>query len=793
MTPARFTSTCVSALLLTLCPLAFPQTSNPAASYIFPAGAQRGQTVQVTVGGLFLLQDPWLELTDPDLQVPGRLTTIHTTRLNGPQLTGQPSLEPDEYPQDHQGMMTVDASAPIGSRPWRVWTAQGATKSRVFVVGDLPEIVEEEMEGTPLPVPVSVPVTINGRINPRTDVDIWTFDARRGQTYAVELASRSILSSLDGRIALYANGVQVADDIGTQSSDPVICFKATHDGPHQIHVHDVGHAGGPSFVYRLTVRPGLRTTAVYPLGGQRGTTIRCEVGLTASTGPAGTHVDAVSLPDGARHGDITMTPLTVYDLKTERVRFQVSDLPEQLEQEPNDAPVTTMPVAEPVVLNGRIGTPGDIDLWPLQVQAQQPVELRLSASRLGSRLLPSMDVIDADGVPLQPDTSSSAASETPTADLTLSFVPEKDKVCWVRIRDRFASRGGPGFGYRLQVGAPEPGFHLQLQTDAVTAVRGSEATIPILVERQGGFSGPVQLEISGLPPETTPGETLIPADQSEFALKLATSESSPIGGHRLQVSGVSVTESASFRELATAPLAVSPQAVDSVLLSIAVATPFRFKNRGPYYAAVHAGTVYRHPFSVERNGFAGPISVRIADRQRRHLQGVRGYEDCVIPANTTDFEFPFYLPPDMSRDRLGRCLVMGVAEVTDEAGNRHQVAFTDGEESQAPINVKAPRLDIFCPRTSIYAPSESTMEIEFQVKRAEQLHLPVEVRLLVPPHIRGVHSNPVTLAADESQGSLQVRRDATAGPFNCPLIVQAMATENGDPVVAETHVEIVTD
>ena len=51
------------------------------------------------------------------------------------------------------------------------------------MVGDMPEIVEQEIDGDTVPVAVQLPVTINGRIFPRENVDAWTFPARAGQTF----------------------------------------------------------------------------------------------------------------------------------------------------------------------------------------------------------------------------------------------------------------------------------------------------------------------------------------------------------------------------------------------------------------------------------------------------------------------------------------------------------------------------------------------------------------------------------------------------------------------------------
>ena len=63
--------------------------------------------------------------------------------------------------------------------------------------------------------------------------------------------------------------------------------------------------------------------------------------------------------------------------------------------------------------------------------------------------------------------------------------------------------------------------------------------------------------------------------------------------------------------------------IDSVRLAVALPTPFLIK--GPVdFGWSPRGTVHHRRYLLERNGFTGPIEVRLADRQARHLQGVTG-------------------------------------------------------------------------------------------------------------------------------------------------------------------------
>src|SRR5205085_2794234 len=141
------------------------------------------------------------------------------------------SQQAEDYPKDHAGSVKIAADADLGVRHWQVWTSQGATTAGKFVVGDLPEIVEQETDGAPIPVEVKLPVTINGRIFPREDVDVWTFRASAGQPITCEVQARRLGSAFDAE-------VQVVDPSGKRvpvrgrpiGGDPRFHFTAPADG-----------------------------------------------------------------------------------------------------------------------------------------------------------------------------------------------------------------------------------------------------------------------------------------------------------------------------------------------------------------------------------------------------------------------------------------------------------------------------------------------------------------------------------------------------------------------------------
>src|SRR6185436_4489948 len=193
------------ALILSACLLAgIVQAEPPSVSHIFPAGGQRGTKAEVRVGGFYLHGRAAFEMTGGGVQASPEVKDIENFWIEGPMILKPESQGKEDYPKDHAGEVTIARDATPGVRHWHCRTSQGTTATMKFVVGDLPEVVEHEMDGTPIPEHVTLPVTVNGRIFPREDVDLWTFHADKGQTISCSLASRSLGYPLEAALEIIA-------------------------------------------------------------------------------------------------------------------------------------------------------------------------------------------------------------------------------------------------------------------------------------------------------------------------------------------------------------------------------------------------------------------------------------------------------------------------------------------------------------------------------------------------------------------------------------------------------------
>ena len=754
---------------------------EPAAAYIFPAGGQRGTKVEFRVGGMYLHEGAALEMLGPGVSASPRIVPVETIWFEGPIVPLPASQQKEDYPKDYSGSATIAADAPLGLRNWRVATSQGATPSLKFVVGDLPEVVEQETDGEPLPVAVTLPVTVNGRIFPREDVDEWEFEAKQGELVCAETMSARLGYPLRPRLVLVdAHDRPLAEDFASLDGDARLSAVIPADGRYRVRIDDVKFSGLQDYVYRLTLAKGPQVERAYPLGGRRGTKLSL-----APSGPgiASEKLD-IELPADAPES--FRLPLGASLSGVSSVFLDIDDLPELLETGPNDEPAVAATIQLPAVCNGRIETPGDKDCWACELGQGEVVEFDVRAARLGSPLDAVLVILDGEGKEV------ARADDQPNnqTDARLQFTAPKAGRYAARVEERFASRGGDAFAYRLRVSAPRPDFRLAFASDAVTLYRGATAKLRVSAERLGGFAGPIKLAVEGLPGGVNVAPAEVGANQPQADLTFTADAAAKIETARLRIVGAAEIDGQARSHAATLPTPRGEMPLDSVLLAVSLPTPFKVVGAYDITFVPRGGKLSRN-YTIERNGFAGPLEVRLADRQTRHLQGVTG-PAIVVPPEASACTYEVYLPPWMELGRTSRSIVMAVGLITDADGSRHTVSYTSQNQNEQIVALVGPgELSLQSDRASFAARPESTLEIPLRVLRGKSLAGPVKLDLIVPPHIHGLSADAVAVPQDADQALLKLRFAREFGPLNMPFTIRAVMDAGGRPAVAETKIELV--
>lgn len=769
---------------------------EPFASYIFPAGGQIGSTVHARVGGCYFHGAAGFEMLGPGVSAPARVIETNTIWFEGPLIVQPASQRSEDYPRDHAATLRIEPNALPGPRHWRVWTSQGATPAMKFIVGELPEVIETEMNGEPLPVAVALPVTINGRIFPREDVDVWEFSARAGQPLTLALAAQSFGSPLQARLAVFdAAGRVLQETIATQRGDPTLHFTAPAAGTYRVRVDDVNGGGLQNYIYRLTLTDRPALTRVFPLGGKRGATTTLE--LSGHALP----VKSVSVQLPTTGSGAAAVPLAANEKFFATALLELDDLPEKIHSGSIDSFTT------PANLNGRIASPGATNAWRFTAKKGDALELTLTAPRLGSSLTPVLAITDAAG---QSVTRAEAAPGEPS-DLALNFKAPADGEFTIHVSDRFVSRGGPEFAYRLRVAPPAtaPDFQLTFASDALTVIREAvdgEAAAPgkpkrtgkqqpgklkINVLATGGFRGDIELEVVGLPPGVTVSGNKIAGGRNTAELNFTAEATAKIAATHLLVRGTATLGGERVTRTATLPAPRGEAALDSVLLAIALPTPFKFTSDF-LMNIVPRGSTYRRPYQLERGGFAGPLVAKLADRQGRHLQGVTAPPVEISPGEDR-FEFEVTFPPGMELGRTSRSQVMLLGTLRDHDGSDHIVSYTQNEQNDQVITItQAGLMELELDASSVRVTPGGTVRIPFHLRRDKTI-APDSVRVdLRPPlHMKGVRAEPVTVPAGSDRGVMEIRFDGSPGPFNLPCPVRATTLDAKRPHTAEAFIEFV--
>jgi hypothetical protein len=777
----------------------FVKADAPTAIYLFPAGGQRGTTTEIRIGGCDLHDGCPFEMTGVGVSAGVRTKPAEKTIwFEGPVIPLPDSQAKETYPSDHIVDVSIARDAPFGFRKARLWNSQGLSESLKFVIGDLPEIVEQEVDGAPIPAAVQLPITINGRTFPREDVDVWTFEGKAGVSYACEVMAARLGSPLDSHLDVRGpKNVLIADNDDYFGSDSYLRFTAPEDGIYQVSIHDMNFGGLQDYVYRLTITDGPQIESVFPLGGRRGTSVPLR--FTGQLVPE----DTVFLEMPSTSENTCINQFVFGGQSSNPVLLELGDLPEVLELEPNDLttvsnasdpnasePNASEPLQLPVVLNGQIARAGDLDDWRVSLVKDQSVELEVHAAQLGSRLNSVVSVLDASGKEL----ASNDDSANGQSDSKLVFKVPSDGVYQVTIRDRFGHRGGQAFAYRLKVQptATEPDFELLLPSEVLNLQRGREVKFKVTAKRLQGLTGPIALSFDGLPEGVTVQGDAIPDKKNEVTLVFKAAEKAPITRSRVALLGSAKVGVQELTHKAVLPqAAIDDTEIDHLSLAVTVPTPFKiFGKFETKYAA--RGSTFVRQFSIDRGGFEGPITVRLAERQVRHLQGVTG-PTIVVPPGVNEFDYPTHLPPWMEIGRTSRTCLMGVGDIQDPDGTVHRVSFTSQEQfDQIIVLVDPGQLDIHLDRTSIQASPNEVARVTVAVSRGQGLKGAVRIELIPPDHIRCVSASAITVPPDQQSGVLELKfAGGNLSSFNMPLKIRATANVDGYPYTAEEEITIV--
>lgn len=474
----------------------------------------------------------------------------------------------DVTPQSESGKLEIVIPADLpADRVWvRLYNAEGTSASVPFLIGQLPEISEQEPNNAArtaqaLPDPN---VTINGALA-GADVDAFAVKLEAGQTLVAALdANTRVGSPMDAILQVATpEGIVLAENHDDLGLDPRLAFTAEKPGTYAVRLFafsaapdaTIAFRGGDDFIYRLTLTTGPFITHALPLAAPRS-----GPGTVEAAGwnvPAGTKLPVVPFGGARLANDQELEPLELRrspdarlgfvfspgQASSARVRLSpYSTVPGVAGSDPNKPLALTLPSA----VTGWLKTRRQSDSYTIPLKKGEQLVVSVESRSFGLPLDPVLKLADPQGAVVA-EADDTGASPDPL----LSHTAAHDGDYRVTVSDRF-DQAGERCLYLLTARLDEPDFELSVAADSLVVTPEKPTEFAVKVARHG-TPGPITIQPAELPPGVTaPAVVSEPSGPTAGEVKLTfTTAGQPFSGP-LRITG-KATEPKPLERLARTP------------------------------------------------------------------------------------------------------------------------------------------------------------------------------------------------------------------------------------------------
>lgn len=452
-------------------------------------GLQIGATTTLTIDGTDLLPAPRLFLDEQALEA---------------------TLDPASTPARVILSVPVPESVAPGLGVLRLANSEGFSNSLVIGVDRLPQLVlAEEIAARP--------VALHGSV-PGSGIVRTAFQGKAGEDLIVEAEARRLGSKLRPVIHVYdSRRTQVAWSLPSNSlaGDARIVLKLPRDDKYVIELHDLQYGPPGVSYFRLKVGHWQYADLAFPPAIAAGQDASVELlgnlagSRTALKPAAEFHLAPVAWAPATQASG--PPPSVVVSSTPELIETRTADQPQ---------PLPGIPVA----ISGRLNAPNQKDRYVLPVTAGMKLLFDVQAERIGSRIDASLELRNKDGGVLAANDDFAS-----TTDAQLEFtVPAGLDSIEIVLQDKVELANDEAI-YRLVVSladAPRPSIDVALKFDAINVAPGEPQVVEAVVARRA-YSGPLQLQIAGLPAGVTVQGNEIPAGANGTLLTIISASDAP--------------------------------------------------------------------------------------------------------------------------------------------------------------------------------------------------------------------------------------------------------------------------
>ena len=558
--------------------------SEPEAFSVFPIGGQQGTALEAEIRGRGLGGAYAVRFEGEGLEA--RIKRVEAIEPDEEDDYKANSAKAEESSQGQRILLEVriDPAAETGPRSLRVVSEKGVSNSLVFLVNSDAVVLEA---ATPHHTPeeaqqVVLPALVNGKIGKERERDYYAFDVLKGQQIAFEVFARGRRSAptkgegkpfdaiprmrwtyqfpKEGRYLVRVESSRIVDLVLATTVVSFIpqvgLFETTGSwlnplAPTRLKFDEDGRADferqvaktiygrtSPDFVYQLRIVPRERP-AIYEEWSARLAGVDWqERSFTRKLQPDRLKVlwsRTVKVPEqeaGHGNGGSSSNPLGGPATEGEHEDADLSGgaalIPILVEQEPNDGLDQALEVSVPVIIEGTIERPGDVDTFRFKVESRQPLAFEIETPQATPpRFYPKLELLDSGGRELLTNVHQKMKIDVqdPLSYFSILECLAKGAGCnlhsvsylealeakvietleqpgqyHLRIRDLTPRRGGAGYAYRVLI-RPQVAHvgEIELKEDRVNLVAGEARKLTVTTGQEEGFDGEVVIGVEGLP------------------------------------------------------------------------------------------------------------------------------------------------------------------------------------------------------------------------------------------------------------------------------------------------------
>ena len=441
---------------------------------------------------------------------------------------------------------TATADAIPGVREFKLLTPRGvSTVGQIVVTRDTVVFEDIKSDSSEKAVEFEIPATLTGVIEKGEDRDYFKFsiDAPTQLVFhcrCMRLQDRihDLQKHADPMITVKnSQGSTIAANDNYFAADPFMVVKFQQAGEYYLEVRDVRFTGNKYWNYAIDVLNRPFATNVFPLAisATKPTTFEL-IGESVPTDMTIAYApQAVGLPLGPQ-----MLSLVNEQQVFDPVAVYVSDKTILLESAAdNNDKEHAQQIQIPAVINGRVSSDADIDYYQFEAKQGDKISFEIIARRRQSMLDSYIVLENSAGAQLKTGDDFQFGRRTYWDSRIENYVIPSDGIYYIAVYDRHL-RGGVEFVYALEITPSRPSFELLLDTAKTLTSPGTGGVVFCRVKRLSGFTGEVQLHVSGMPTGVTAFGGRILAGAADGCIIFQAAADAPLGAANVRIYGIAV-------------------------------------------------------------------------------------------------------------------------------------------------------------------------------------------------------------------------------------------------------------